>query len=150
VAAAPTIHVTITEAPIDPAPLFALAAAPENGAVNVFLGVTRDHHDGRPVTGLEYHCYRDMALAELRRVSEAAAAAHGLTKLIVIHRVGVVAIGETSLAIAAGAHHRKQALLGTLDLIDALKRDVPIWKRESFADGSTGWVEGAAILPAKA
>lgn len=143
----PQIRVYIGPDVISDSGLLAEVARDDNGALNLFLGVTRDHHDGRAVSGLEYHCYLPMALAQLEKLCAEVAASHQLTGLVVLHRIGPVAIGEVSLAIAAGAHHRRQALLGTLELIDRLKADVPIWKRESFTDGTIGWVEGADITP---
>jgi molybdopterin synthase catalytic subunit len=121
--------------------------APEDGAVNVFLGVTRNHHDGRAVLGLEYHGYEDMAQSQLEHVANGVASEFGLTRLMVVHRLGKVGIGEVSLVVAAAAHHRQHVLNGTLAMIDRLKRDVPIWKREYFADGQVGWVEGANVVP---
>lgn len=123
-------------------------SADENGATNLFLGVTRNHHQDRPVKGLEYTCYEEMALKELERIAQEVADAHDINRMVVLHRIGEVPIGEVSLAVATGAHHRHQVLNGTLDFINKLKQDVPIWKREYFADGSVGWVEGAKIEPA--
>lgn len=141
------LRVEITEAEIDPAPLTDEVSAGENGAVVVFLGVTRNHHDGRRVKGLEYHCYREMAASELERVARETATEFGVTHFVVIHRIGRVDIGQTSLAVAAGSPHRKAAITGTHEFINRLKKDVPIWKREYFEDGTAGWVEGGDIKP---
>jgi len=141
-----SISIQLTTDPIGVSDVPVPFGSDADGAVNVFLGNTRNHHQGRGVLGLEYHCYEAMAAEELRRVAVAVAVEHGLGRVLVVHRLGQVGIGETSLVVAVASHHREQALLGTLALIDRLKRDVPIWKREFFADGTVGWVEGAAIV----
>ncbi len=111
------------------------------GAVNVFLGVVRDHHQGRPVEALEYEAYEGMAKKQLVRVGEAIVARHGLRVLHVIHRLGHLRPGETSLFLGVSAPHRKESLAATADFVSTLKRDVPIWKKETFAGGETVWVE---------
>lgn len=140
------IRVLLTLEPIGMSSVPTGFGSDADGAVNVFLGVTRNHHDGRSVLGLEYHCYQSMAQSQLEAVAAGVAAEFSLTRLFVIHRLGRVGIGEVSLVVAAAAHHRQQVLNGTLAFIDRLKRDVPIWKREYFADGQVGWVEGSGIV----
>lgn len=140
------IHVLLTRDPIGMSTVPAGFGSDADGAVNVFLGVTRNHHDGRAVLGLEYHCYQAMAQSQLEAVAAAVAKEFSLSQLFVIHRLGRVGIGEVSLVVAAAAHHRQQVLNATLAFIDRLKRDVPIWKREYFADGLVGWVEGSGIV----
>ena len=143
------LRVEIVESAIDHGPLTEEVSSPQSGAVVLFLGITRNHHEGRRVKGLEYHCYREMALSELERVAREVAKAHGVSHFVVIHRVGRVDIGEASLAVAAGSAHRKAALEATHDFINRLKQDVPIWEREYFEDASVGWVEGADIKPSQ-
>ncbi|NUQ33692.1 MAG: molybdenum cofactor biosynthesis protein MoaE [Planctomycetaceae bacterium] len=141
------IAVEIIDSPIDTNSLAGKVSADENGAVVIFLGITRNHHEGRGVKYLEYECYRDMALAEFLRVAELAAKTHGIKHLYAVHRIGRVNIGEASLGVAASSAHRAQAFAAAQMLVDELKKDVPIWKREYFSDGSIGWVEGGCITP---
>lgn len=136
--------VQITEGPIDEDVARAYVERPDCGAVLVFRGVVRNHHDGKAVSKIDYHCYRDMAERELRDVAAQAARDHGLSRLAVIHRIGVVAVGEASLVVVAAAPHRRPVFEGILALVDDLKRRVPIWKKEYGPDG-THWVEG--VLP---
>lgn len=133
--------VQITEDPIDEAAAQAYVASPKCGAVLVFRGVVRDHHEGKSVSKIDYHCYREMAERELADVARIAAAGHGLERLAVVHRIGEVLVGETSLLVVAAAPHRRPAFEGILALVDDLKRRVPIWKKEYGPDGSH-WVEG--------
>ncbi len=147
--AQPHVTVRLTNDEIVADQALAEVSDPTCGALNLFLGVTRNHHEGRKVKGLEYYCYAEMAQDQLQAVARDVAERHGISRLLVIHRLGPVGIGETSLLVAAGSHHRHQALAGTLDLIDRLKKDVPIWKREWFEDGTVGWVEGAQIVPSQ-
>lgn len=142
------LRTAILAEPLDAYGLLTEVGADENGASNLFLGVTRNHHQERAVKGLEYTCYLPMALAELERIAHEVAEHHSINRFVVLHRIGEVPIGEVSLAVAAGAHHRHQVLNGTLEFIDKLKQDVPIWKREYFEDGTIGWVEGTNIEPA--
>lgn len=133
--------VQITDGPIDEAAAQAYVANPKCGAVLVFRGVVRDHHQGKSVSKIDYHCYREMAERELRSVAEAAAIAHGLDRLAVVHRIGEVLVGEASLLVVAATVHRRPAFEGILALVDDLKRRVPIWKKEYGPDGSH-WVDG--------
>ena len=133
--------VRVVEGAIDEAEAVALVSQPENGAVLIFRGNVRNLHVGREVTHIEYHSYREMAERELRRVAEEIAAAHGVKDLAVLHRVGEVRVGETSLLVAAGAPHRRPVFEAVLALIDELKKRVPIWKKE-YGPGGVAWVEG--------
>jgi molybdopterin synthase catalytic subunit len=105
---------------------------PRAGAVVTFSGVTRD------VDFLDYEAYAEMALAELERIVRAAAARHGLCAAAAEHRIGRVGLGEASVIVAASAPHRPEAFLGARELIDEIKAQLPIWKREEgeFVPGS--------------
>jgi len=138
------VLVQITEEPIDEQAAIQHVASPDCGALLVFHGVVRDHHQGRAVARIDYHCYREMAERELRAVAETAARDHDLQHLALIHRVGEVAVGEASLLVVAATPHRREAFEGILSLVDDLKRRVPIWKKEYGPDG-THWVDG--VLP---
>lgn len=132
----------LTRDRIDVAPLLAAAARPECGAVNLFLGTTRDHHEGRRVLRLEYEAYDRMALAALAELERAASARFALAHCFVIHRLGEVPVSEASVAVVVSSAHRGAAFEASRWIMDELKRTVPIWKKEYFADGDAGWVAG--------
>jgi molybdopterin synthase catalytic subunit len=112
---------------------------PQCGAVATFLGVVRDHADGRAVESIEYTAYEGMAEQELATVVRRVAEAHAVAGAVVVHRLGHLAVGEASLGVVVSSAHRREALACTLEIIDELKRTVPIWKRERGPDGTT-WV----------
>lgn len=109
------------------------------GGTAVFVGTVRDHDHGKAVTMLSYSAHPS-AEAELRRVAEKVAADLPITALAAVHRIGDLTLGETAVIVAAAAPHRDAAFQACRRLIDDLKREVPIWKRQVFADGSAEWV----------
>lgn len=128
--------ICLTASPLDPAATARLVQRPGHGALLVFTGVTRDTFDGRPVLELSYEAYVPLAMAELAAiVSEAEARWPGVA-VAVAHRLGVVARGEASVVIAVGSAHRAEGYEASRFTIDELKRRVPIWKKEVYADGS--------------
>lgn len=131
--------VSLTRSPIDLAAL--QATAPTDGALCLFVGVVRDHHDGRAVSHLEYEAYEEMAQAELQAIEQAARARWRVGDLRIVHRLGRLAIGEASVAVAVAAPHRAEAFEACRYAIDTLKKTVPIWKKEFYLDGSA-WIEG--------
>ncbi|PYX79784.1 MAG: molybdopterin synthase [Acidobacteria bacterium] len=114
---------------------------PEDGAAVVFEGVVRNNTRGRPTLYLEYESYEDMALKELGTLVEQALAQFKVRDVTIIHRLGRLEIGETSVLIVVAAAHRGVAFDACRWLIDALKRTVPIWKKEYFEDGAV-WADG--------
>jgi MoaE-MoaD fusion protein len=94
------------------------------------------------VPSLEYEAYAEMAREKIRELAQAAVAEHGLVAAAVAHRTGTVPLGEPSVVIAVSAGHRAEAFAGARALLDAVKTQAPIWKREHPADGSPAWVEG--------
>lgn len=128
----------ISGEPLDPAVVDAAVAGPEHGAVVVFTGVVRNHDGGQAVTALEYQAHPD-AEAFLRRCCEEAAAASGLP-VAAVHRVGHLTIGDLALVAAVAAPHRAEAFSTCADLVERIKHEVPIWKRQHFAHGVTEWV----------
>lgn len=114
-----------------------------------FDGKVRNHAGGREVLRLEYEAYPELALAEGEHLVQEAVDRYGLTAAHVVHRVGLLEIGDTAVCIQVAAPHRREAFAGCEWIIDQLKIRVPIWKRETFADGDSGWV-GADVLPANA
>jgi MoaE-MoaD fusion protein len=138
----PEGHVfAITRDAIDSQELSRRLKRPENGAVVIFEGVVRNNTKGRPTSYLEYECYEQMALQQIARIGNQIAAKFSLGRIGVVHRLGRLQIGEASVAVIAVAPHRRPAFEGALEGIDRLKREVPIWKKEFFADGAV-WVDG--------
>ncbi len=128
----PALHWRITDQPLSLDALAARVADPRAGAVVTFSGTTRD------VTHLDYEAYAEMAEAELERIVRAVAAEHELCAAAAEHRTGRVALGEASVIVAASAPHRPAAFLGARALIDEIKAQLPVWKRE---EGT--WVPGS-------
>jgi molybdopterin synthase catalytic subunit len=129
----------VVTAPIRLEPLIVAVSHPAAGAVVTFLGTTRDHNDGRRVTLLEYEAYPEMALAEMRKIGETARERWPIHAIAMVHRIGVVPIGEASVAIAVSSAHRVAAFEACHFAIDRLKEVVPIWKKEHF-DGGEIWI----------
>jgi len=131
--------IALTDQPIDVPAVLAAVEGPGEGGVVLFLGRVRDHARGQSVTRLDYEAYGDMALDELRALAEQARASHGATRVALVHRTGRLQIGDLAVAIAVGAAHRREAFAACSWLIDTLKQQVPIWKKEWYADGSQ-WI----------
>lgn len=112
------------------------------GAVVLFVGTVRRRNRERAVTELAYEAYADMAAEELLRVAGEARDRFGLDRVDAVHRVGRLAPGDEAVAVAASSGHRAAAFEGTRWLMEELKRRVPIWKRETYADGSSEWLGG--------
>jgi molybdopterin synthase catalytic subunit len=131
---------------IDAAALIAEVAADANGATSLFLGTVRDMNDGRPVTGIEYTAYGAMASRELAKIATEAESRFEGAAIVVEHRIGALALGDVSVAIATAHPHRRHALDATRFVIEELKRRVPIWKREHYADGTREWVDPSLLM----
>ena len=114
-------------------------ASPDAGAIATFVGTTRRRSRGRDVVRLEYEAYEGMAEAEMSRIADELRAKHDLHEIAIHHRVGVVAIGETSVVIAISAPHRAAALEACREAIDTLKQTVPLWKKEVY-EGGEEWI----------
>jgi molybdopterin synthase catalytic subunit len=113
----------------------------EDGAVVNFEGVVRNNTKGRATRFLDYECYEPMAVKMLAEIGREIARTHPIGRIAMVHRLGRMQIGETSVAVIVTAPHRKPAFEAALEGINRLKRLVPIWKKEHFADGEV-WVEG--------
>lgn len=144
------IRTAIVTRAIDATALIAEVASDGSGAIALFLGTVRDVNDGRTVTGMEYSAYDAMASRELARIAAEALEQFSGIALAVEHRTGELAIGETSVAVAASHAHRTHALDATRFVIEEVKRRVPIWKREHYSDGTREWVDPSAILTREA
>lgn len=133
-------HVAIVARPLELDALIAAVSHPSAGAVVTFAGTVRDVNGARRVSGIEYTAYEAMATRELRAIAEAAVDRYPALALAVEHRVGYLAVGEVSVAIVASHPHRAEAFDAVRFVIEEIKRRVPIWKREHYADGSRVWV----------
>jgi molybdopterin synthase catalytic subunit len=134
--------VRVQHDPIDHQAMMESVQTDADGAVTLFLGTVRDHNKGRRVTGLAYSAYEEMALSELRRVRERALDQFEVTGVAVVHRLGELALGEASVAVAVASPHRGAAFDACRFVIDTLKETVPIWKKETF-EGGEEWIEGS-------
>ena len=130
----------LTSSPIDLAALLAEARS-SDGALCLFVGVVRDHNDGRATTSIQYEAYGPMAESEMARIAEGLAREFPAVKIGMKHRVGRLAVGDASIAIAAVSPHRADAFTACRAAIDRVKTTVPIWKKEFHPDGSSDWVD---------
>lgn len=133
--------VEIVENTIDAETILSRMKDGSDGAVCVFDGIVRDNTRGRPTLYLDYEAYREMALEQMRRLAGEAVEKFGVRDVAVVHRLGRLAVGETSVLIVVASAHRAAAFDACRWLIDTLKKTVPIWKRETFADGAV-WADG--------
>jgi molybdopterin synthase catalytic subunit len=131
----------LTRQPIDSRSLAELVRRGEDGAVIVFEGVVRNNSKGRATLFLDYECYEAMAIRKIAEIGREIAASMPIGHIAMVHRLGRMEIGEASVAIVVSAPHRKPAFDAALEGINRLKKLVPIWKKEHFADGEV-WVEG--------
>jgi molybdopterin synthase catalytic subunit len=131
--------IAITASPIDLKMILESVVTPESGGMNIFVGTTRNHSHGKTVTALEYEAYESMALRKMQEIANQARTLWEVQRVSIVHRVGRVPVGESSVVIAVSAAHRDEAFRACRFLIDELKRVVPIWKREYFADGTVEW-----------
>lgn len=131
--------IRITRDRLDVATLEAMVADPAAGGLCTFVGSTRENNAGRKVIRLEYEAYEPMALSEMRKLAEEAGRRWSIVRIAIAHRVGVVDVGEPSVAIAVSAAHRAEAFEACRFAIDRLKEIVPIWKKEHFEGGEV-WI----------
>lgn len=130
----------VTDAPLNVAAHLAAVSGPHHGAAAVFVGMVRDHDPSvkGEVTALEYIAHPDASAALLRIVE--AERIDGEVAVAATHRVGLLAVGDAAVVVAVGSAHRAQAFEACARIVEAIKRDVPIWKREHLADGGAHWV----------
>lgn len=120
-----------------------------DGAVCFFAGVVRDHHEGKSVSAIDYEAYESMAEKEIGKVMTEVEQEHPEVSLRVVHRLGHLIVGDTSIAIAASSPHRAEAFEACRKVIDRVKETVPIWKKEYGPDG-TSWVGWQGSRPDEA
>lgn len=131
----------LTRQQVDTRAVIARLVAGEDGAVVTFEGVVRNNSKGRRTLYLDYESYEPMAIRTLAEIGRAIAGSHTIGRIAMVHRLGRMEIGETSVAVIVTAPHRQAAFDAALEGINRLKRLVPIWKKEHFVDGEI-WVEG--------
>jgi molybdopterin synthase catalytic subunit len=132
----------ITREVIDGGVLAREILRPDDGALVNFEGVVRDHSGGRQTRYLDYECYVPLAVRTMAEIGKDLAAKHSVGRVGIIHRIGPLQIGETSVAVVVCSPHRRPAFDAALEGINRLKTSVPIWKKEYFEDGEV-WVEGS-------
>lgn len=126
---------------IDAGPLVSAAKHGSDGAVVVFDGIVRDNTRGRKTLHLDYEAYEEMALKQMGELARQARERFGVRHVTIVHRLGRLLVGETSVLIVVASAHRGQAYEASRWLIDTLKKTVPIWKKETFVDGAV-WADG--------
>ena len=145
----------LTEAPIRLDPLIDQVRSPERGGIAIFLGLVRDHHHGKSVLGLDYSAYGPMAESVTAQIVTEAVARYGpvpsgsegaRVAVVVQHRTGSLTIGDTAVAVVAAAAHRGEAFDACRYVIEELKKRVPVWKKEVYADGTVEWVDPTRSL----
>jgi molybdopterin synthase catalytic subunit len=138
---APGTTTYLTRDPIDAPALVSAAKHPEDGALVVFDGIVRNHSRGRQTLHLDYEAYEQMAAKQIAALAAEARTKFGVRHVTLVHRLGRLAVGETSVLIVVASAHRAQAYEASRWLIDTLKQTVPIWKKETFTDGAV-WADG--------
>lgn len=136
----PVWRVAVTDQRIEPAALHREVQDAGAGAVLCFVGTVRDNKQGRAVLRIDYEAYEPMAHRVLQRIAQAAAERWTLQRLVVVHRIGLLQVGEASVAIYLSTAHRAEGFEALRFVIEELKRDVPVWKKEHFEDGEV-WVQ---------
>ena len=139
----------LATAPIDAAALRSALGSDRAGAVVCFEGVVRDHNEGRAVRRLAYQAYAPLAEAEGSRIVAQARARFAIERIVCVHRVGELAIGDIAVFVGASAAHRDAAFAACRHVIDEVKRHVPIWKKEHYTDGESAWLhpDGTPVDP---
>ena len=133
--------VRLTREVIDAESLVRAAKQGEDGAVVVFDGIVRNNSRGRQTLFLDYEAYEEMAMKQMRELASDAVKKFGVRHVSIMHRLGRLQVGETSVLIIVASAHRAQAYEASRWLIDTLKKTVPIWKKETFVDGAV-WADG--------
>ncbi len=118
----------------------ASSSAPESGALVSFFGIVRNHHEGRSVLKLHYECYQAMADKQIQKIKDRVEQRWELHQIKILHRVGTLQIGEIAIAALVWSSHRAEAFAACSALVDWIKQEAPIWKKEYYTDGTSQWV----------
>lgn len=129
----------VTAESLDVASAYDFVVVPGSGAVSLFVGTVRNHVDGRSVRHLEYAGYPEMAESILSDIAGKAFEQWALGRLVVRHRLGILQPGEASVIISLSSPHRREAFEACRFVIEQIKKDLPVWKKEHFADGGVLW-----------
>lgn len=132
--------VNLTEDPIDSAALVANVAKAECGAINVFLGTVRSVTDSKFTRALNYEAHAELARKQMSRIEEEVRARWDVGDVVMVHRLGVLSVGEVSVGVAVSCPHRGDSFDACRFAIDRLKTDVPIWKQDVAPDGTEAWI----------
>ncbi len=132
----------VTTGPIDARDVLSRVGADEDGAVALFMGIVRNRNEGRPVGGMEYEGYAEMAREQLAEIVSEAAERAETDRVAAVHRLGVLGVGEVSVAIAVSTPHRAQAFDAARHVIEEIKVRLPVWKREHYLDRDAAWLDG--------
>ncbi|GHF18792.1 molybdenum cofactor biosynthesis protein MoaE [Streptomyces fumanus] len=135
----PVKLIAIRDTPLSVDEVFGAVGDPSAGGTALFVGTVRDHDGGTGVDRLGYSCHPS-AEAEMRRIAEKVAAEYPVRALAAVHRVGDLRVGDLAVVVAVSCPHRGEAFDACRKLIDDLKHEVPIWKHQTFADGTDEWV----------
>ena len=139
--------IEITKNPIDTSKTLAAVQSELAGASVLFVGSTRKMTNGRETLKLNYQCYEELATKKIAEILELAKSKWNIVEASIVHRVGVVDLGEASIAVAVSSPHRVDCFESAKWLVDELKQQVPIWKQEFWADGSTEWIHPDGATP---
>ena len=139
--------IEITKNPIDTAAVLASVQSVDAGAAVLFVGSTRQFTQGKETLKLDYECYESMALKKMQQILDQAKSKWEITLCSIVHRIETVELGEASIAVAVSSPHRSDSFEAGRWLVDTLKMDVPIWKREYWADGTEEWVHPEGATP---
>ncbi|MGB1931071.1 MAG: molybdenum cofactor biosynthesis protein MoaE, partial [Mariniblastus sp.] len=134
--------ILITDKTIDTSKVLDSVKSNLAGASVLFVGTTRQFTGDKETIQLEYECYESMAVEKIQQLVDIAESKWNIEQCSVVHRIGVVELGEASIAVAVSTGHRKESFEAAAWLVDELKIQVPIWKKEFWADGKTEWVRG--------
>ena len=132
----------IVDRPIHPGEVLSGFPSSEDGACVLFLGVVRDHNEGKDVLGVEYETYRGMAEKTLAAIAREVEERFGTDRITVLHRIGELRVGEVATAIAVATPHRAEAYQASRYIIEEIKVRLPMWKREQHLEGEGGWTRG--------
>ena len=138
-----SVHAWITSDVIEPGDVLSRVGSDADGAAILFLGTVRNENADRPVTGMRYDAFVEMAVPVLRTIAEETAVRCGSDRIAVVHRVGELEIGAVSVAIAVSTPHRAEAFDAARYIIEQIKQRLPVWKHEHYVDGAAQWLSGA-------
>ncbi len=136
--------IEVTDRPLELSALFEAVSDPAHGGQASFVGTVRDHHEGHDVLAVTYEAFEPLAKKVLAEIALEAGRRHG-AKVAAAHRLGKLAVGQASVAVAASAVHRAEAFAACREVIEEIKKRLPVWKKEHYVDGDSAWLSGCAL-----